>query len=202
MLNSSPLTAPTNIGLSCLFTRSAPPSVLHQCSTVWARATAGQTPCNSPSTSTRIHRVETYELIAPRRWLGQNSKQNKLSRQLTDVQARMRLKVSGDKSEIRQSYIPALFPHLVQPLVERGVVCFFPFICHNVCHLTVLVVERCRRDHRLHGRVLPNARRLGHHHRTGRGRQPRNRCYQEDQYGDKDRLHEEVRFDTMWDSAG
>lgn len=32
----------------------------------------------------------------------------------------MRLKVSGDKSEIRQSYIPALIPHLVTPLVENG----------------------------------------------------------------------------------
>ncbi|EJF60036.1 DNA replication factor C, large subunit [Dichomitus squalens LYAD-421 SS1] len=53
-------------------------------------------------------------------WLGQNSKQSKLSRQLTDVQARMRLKVSGDKSEIRQSYIPSLFPHIVQPLMEQG----------------------------------------------------------------------------------
>ncbi|KAH9887675.1 DNA replication factor C large subunit [Cubamyces lactineus] len=53
-------------------------------------------------------------------WLGQNSKQNKLSRQLTDVQARMRLKVSGDKGEIRQSYIPALFPHIVQPLMDQG----------------------------------------------------------------------------------
>ncbi|KAF8638476.1 hypothetical protein AX17_002187 [Amanita inopinata Kibby_2008] len=53
-------------------------------------------------------------------WLGQNSKQNKLMRQLTDIQIRMRLKVSGDKSEIRQSYIPALYPHLVQPLVEEG----------------------------------------------------------------------------------
>ncbi|KAI0637521.1 replication factor RFC1 C terminal domain-containing protein [Trametes polyzona] len=54
-------------------------------------------------------------------WLGQNSKQGKLSRQLTDVQARMRLKVSGDKSEIRQSYIPSLFPHVVQPLMDKGV---------------------------------------------------------------------------------
>ncbi|KAH9936826.1 DNA replication factor C large subunit [Epithele typhae] len=53
-------------------------------------------------------------------WLGQNSKQNSLQRQLTDIQARMRLRVSGDKSEIRQSYIPALFPHLVQPLMEKG----------------------------------------------------------------------------------
>ncbi|KAJ7446899.1 replication factor RFC1 C terminal domain-containing protein [Mycena galericulata] len=54
-------------------------------------------------------------------WLGQNSKQTKLSRQLGDVQIRMRLKVSGDKSEIRQSYIPALFPHIVRPLIETGV---------------------------------------------------------------------------------
>ncbi|KAH7916645.1 replication factor RFC1 C terminal domain-containing protein [Hygrophoropsis aurantiaca] len=53
-------------------------------------------------------------------WLGQNSKQNKLARQLGDVQVRMRLKVSGDKAEIRQSYIPALFPHIVKPLVDDG----------------------------------------------------------------------------------
>ncbi|KAG6332752.1 hypothetical protein ID866_6335 [Astraeus odoratus] len=53
-------------------------------------------------------------------WLGQNSKQNKLARQLGDVQVRMRLKVSGDKTEIRQSYIPALYPHIVKPLVTDG----------------------------------------------------------------------------------
>ncbi|KAJ3513370.1 hypothetical protein NLJ89_g2988 [Agrocybe chaxingu] len=54
------------------------------------------------------------------RWLGQNSKQGKLSRQLGDIQIRMRLKVSGDKSEIRQSYIPALHPHIVKPLMDMG----------------------------------------------------------------------------------
>ena len=54
------------------------------------------------------------------RWLGQNSKQNKLARQLSDVQIRMRLKVSGDKAEIRQSYIPALYPHIVEPLIDDG----------------------------------------------------------------------------------
>ncbi|RDB20289.1 Replication factor C subunit 1 [Hypsizygus marmoreus] len=53
-------------------------------------------------------------------WLGQNSKQTKLTRQLTDVQIRMRLKVSGNKTEIRQSYLPALFPHIVMPLIETG----------------------------------------------------------------------------------
>ncbi|KAF9793271.1 replication factor RFC1 C terminal domain-containing protein, partial [Thelephora terrestris] len=53
-------------------------------------------------------------------WLGQNSKRNKLMRQLGDIQIRMRLKVSGDKPEIRQHYIPSLFPHIVQPLMEDG----------------------------------------------------------------------------------
>lgn len=66
-------------------------------------------------------------LVSPHRWLGQNSKQNKLSRALGDVQIRMRLKVSGDKSEIRQSYLPALFPHIVKPLIDVGAVCLFPF---------------------------------------------------------------------------
>ncbi|KZT38716.1 DNA replication factor C, large subunit [Sistotremastrum suecicum HHB10207 ss-3] len=53
-------------------------------------------------------------------WLGQNSRQSKLKRQLGDIQIRMRLKVSGDKVEIRQHYIPALFPRLVMPLMESG----------------------------------------------------------------------------------
>jgi replication factor C subunit 1 len=43
-------------------------------------------------------------------------------RQLGDIQIRMRLKVSGDKPEIRQHYIPSLFPHIVQPLMEDGAV--------------------------------------------------------------------------------
>ncbi|KIM79000.1 hypothetical protein PILCRDRAFT_10660 [Piloderma croceum F 1598] len=50
----------------------------------------------------------------------QNSKQVKLSRQIGDVQIRMRLKVSGNKSVIRQSYLPALFPHIVRPLMDVG----------------------------------------------------------------------------------
>ena len=39
----------------------------------------------------------------------------------------MRLKVSGDKPEIRQYYIPALFPRIVKPLMEAGVVRCFSF---------------------------------------------------------------------------
>ncbi|GAA5986053.1 hypothetical protein JCM10908_006386 [Rhodotorula pacifica] len=53
-------------------------------------------------------------------WLGKNSTQGKLGRQLGEIQIRMRLRVSGDKREIRQSYIPTLFPRLVSPLVEHG----------------------------------------------------------------------------------
>jgi len=53
-------------------------------------------------------------------WLGQNSKQTKLKRQLGDIQIRMRLKVTGDKGEIRERYIPALYPLLIQPLIDHG----------------------------------------------------------------------------------
>lgn len=43
-------------------------------------------------------------------------------RQLGDVQIRMRLRVSGDKPEIRQHYIPALYPKIVKPLIDVGAV--------------------------------------------------------------------------------
>ncbi|KAF8493303.1 replication factor RFC1 C terminal domain-containing protein [Hysterangium stoloniferum] len=53
-------------------------------------------------------------------WFGQNSKHGKLQRQLADIQVRIRLRVSGDKSEIRTSYIPAMNLPLVQPLTDNG----------------------------------------------------------------------------------
>ncbi|GAA6060829.1 hypothetical protein JCM10212_005247 [Sporobolomyces blumeae] len=53
-------------------------------------------------------------------WFGKNSTQGKLGRLLGEIQIRMRLKVSGDRREIRQSYLPTLFPRLVEPLQERG----------------------------------------------------------------------------------
>ncbi|TNY21158.1 DNA replication factor C large subunit [Rhodotorula diobovata] len=53
-------------------------------------------------------------------WLGKNSTQNKLQRALSEIQVRMRLRVSGDKRDLRQSYLPTLFPRLVEPLQERG----------------------------------------------------------------------------------
>jgi len=53
-------------------------------------------------------------------WFGKNSTQGKLGRLLGEIQIRMRLKVSGDRREIRQSYLPTLFPRLVEPLQSRG----------------------------------------------------------------------------------
>ncbi|GJJ07431.1 hypothetical protein Clacol_001633 [Clathrus columnatus] len=53
-------------------------------------------------------------------WFGQNSKQSRLQRQLNDIQTRMRLRVSGDKTDIRMSYIPALHLPLVEPLAHTG----------------------------------------------------------------------------------
>ncbi|KAL4801469.1 replication factor RFC1 C terminal domain-containing protein [Aspergillus unguis] len=53
-------------------------------------------------------------------WLGQNSKQGKLSRFVKEIQGRMRLRASGDRHEIRQQYIPLLWEKLVQRLMVDG----------------------------------------------------------------------------------
>ncbi|KAM0790675.1 hypothetical protein ACM66B_004534 [Microbotryomycetes sp. NB124-2] len=53
-------------------------------------------------------------------WFGKNSTQTKLQRLLGEIQIHMRMRVSGDRREIRQSYLPALFNKLVKPLQDRG----------------------------------------------------------------------------------
>ncbi|KAI8601099.1 chromosome transmission fidelity factor [Dissophora ornata] len=53
-------------------------------------------------------------------YLGQFSKASKYNRIVKELQTRMRLKISGDKNEVRQSYLPALFPALTEPLVNNG----------------------------------------------------------------------------------
>jgi len=53
-------------------------------------------------------------------WLGQNSKQNKLTRQLTDIQAKLHLKTSADRLEVRQNYVPTMFSSVVKPLMDAG----------------------------------------------------------------------------------
>ncbi|KAI9373891.1 replication factor RFC1 C terminal domain-containing protein [Aspergillus egyptiacus] len=53
-------------------------------------------------------------------WLGQNSKQGKLSRYVKEIQGRMRLRASGDRHEVRQQYIPVLWDRLVRRLMVDG----------------------------------------------------------------------------------
>ena len=53
-------------------------------------------------------------------WLGQNSKQQRLTRAVVDLQAKMRLVCSGSRHDLRQHYLPSMWSMLIQPMVERG----------------------------------------------------------------------------------
>lgn len=53
-------------------------------------------------------------------WLGKNSTQNKLGRQVKEIQGHMRLRTSGDRHEIRQQYLPILWKNLVDKLRNEG----------------------------------------------------------------------------------
>lgn len=53
-------------------------------------------------------------------WLGNNSKQGKLSRYVKEIQGHMRLRASGDRHEIRQQYLPALWDKTVRVLRDNG----------------------------------------------------------------------------------
>ncbi|KAJ1976736.1 DNA replication factor C complex subunit Rfc1 [Dimargaris xerosporica] len=53
-------------------------------------------------------------------WLGKNSTATKFQRMLREIQIHMRLRISGDKHDVRQNYIPALVPLLTAPLRENG----------------------------------------------------------------------------------
>ncbi|PGG97705.1 hypothetical protein AJ79_09113 [Helicocarpus griseus UAMH5409] len=53
-------------------------------------------------------------------WLGNNSKQGKMARQVKEIQGHMRLRASGDRHEIRQQYMPALWNKIVRPLQDEG----------------------------------------------------------------------------------
>jgi hypothetical protein len=88
------------------------------------------------------------------RWLGQNSKQGKLQRQLNDIQVRMRLVVTSDKPQIRQAYIPALYPRLVNPLLEKGKGKAAVGITLSRRYPTHHGKERNSGDHRSYGSLL------------------------------------------------
>jgi hypothetical protein len=53
---------------------------------------------------------------------GGSAKLSKLTRQLADIRICVHSIASGDKNEIRKSYIPVLLPHLVWPLDETEAV--------------------------------------------------------------------------------
>jgi replication factor C subunit 1 len=53
-------------------------------------------------------------------WLGNNSKQGKLMRLLREIQGHMRLRISGDRNEVRQSYLQTLFDRLVRSFEKDG----------------------------------------------------------------------------------
>ncbi|KAJ0124961.1 replication factor c subunit 1 [Diaporthe amygdali] len=57
------------------------------------------------------------------KWLGNNSKLGKLARYVREIQSHMRLKSSGDVSEIRQQYLPALWHQIVKRLSLEGKDC-------------------------------------------------------------------------------
>lgn len=53
-------------------------------------------------------------------WLGNHSKQGKLSRFVREIHSHMRLKSSGDHNEVRQQYLPVLWTELVDRLQREG----------------------------------------------------------------------------------
>lgn len=54
------------------------------------------------------------------KWLGNNSKLGKLGRYVREIQSHMRLRSSGDVSEIRQQYLPVLWHQIVKRLAMEG----------------------------------------------------------------------------------
>ncbi|KAF9162182.1 hypothetical protein DFQ26_003775 [Actinomortierella ambigua] len=52
-------------------------------------------------------------------YLGQLSKTGKYMRLLRDIQMKTRLRVTADKNEIRQSYLPTLVPAMTKPLIDN-----------------------------------------------------------------------------------
>lgn len=53
-------------------------------------------------------------------WLGKNSSQGKLMRIVKEIQGHMRLRVSADRHEVRQTYLPLLFERLIKKLQVEG----------------------------------------------------------------------------------
>ncbi|EMC95022.1 hypothetical protein BAUCODRAFT_35017 [Baudoinia panamericana UAMH 10762] len=56
-------------------------------------------------------------------WLGKNSTQGKLTRMVKEIQGHMRLRVTADRHEIRQTYVPMLYERLIGRLRTEGKEC-------------------------------------------------------------------------------
>lgn len=108
-------------GLLCQFMECSLVSGQDTTVTVLVAASQGS-PRSSFCFFHRLLMTKRANLRTPFSWFGKNSTQTKLHRLLGDIKIHMRLKVSGDRSEIRQSYIPTLFGRLVNPLQEKGAV--------------------------------------------------------------------------------
>ena len=54
------------------------------------------------------------------RWLGKNSSQQKFSRVLKELHLHTSLRVSGSKTEFRETYLPVLKKRLLNPLATQG----------------------------------------------------------------------------------
>ncbi|KAF3482797.1 replication factor C subunit 1 [Arthroderma uncinatum] len=53
-------------------------------------------------------------------WLGNNSKQGKMARQVKEIQGHMRLRASGDRHDVRQQYLPAIWNKTVRRMEIDG----------------------------------------------------------------------------------
>lgn len=53
-------------------------------------------------------------------WLGKNSSANKYGRLLKDMHVHMKPRISGNKNELRQSYLTTLVKNLSKPLLDMG----------------------------------------------------------------------------------
>ncbi|KMQ46988.1 hypothetical protein HL42_2323 [Trichophyton rubrum] len=53
-------------------------------------------------------------------WLGNNSKQGKMARQVKEIQGHMRLRASGDRHDIRQQYMPVIWNKTVKRMEVDG----------------------------------------------------------------------------------
>lgn len=73
--------------------------------------------CAMPSELMHGHMGGMYNFPA---WLGQSSKANKYSRLLKEAHLHVKSRVSGNKNELRQAYLPTLVDRLTLPLIHDG----------------------------------------------------------------------------------